>query len=190
MQKNFVFRNREGRLCGCLVQREEEISCRLYDSADNARLTIALQDGSIRRYDIAGGGRESTWKHEGKPVCAAYVESGGALLMDTGETARKLYRDTAFRKKRNSTERETETKAAGNQEQTKEKKSFDCGSASPPAALLETADAGTQLQNSADTKEMRIYPHRRWPPPVLMLAPVYSSGRWMDEAEAESGKGC
>ena len=187
LQKSFVFRDRDDRLCGYLIQQEERISCRLYDNVTGASLAAATEDGAVMRVELQGGLKEYAWDGGCGEIYAAYVELGGVLLMDTGEEGRMLFRKAAADRQRVKPEKEKEAcvpAAPAEQAATEQSAGgqLECGTEAPAAA-----EPDVRHGKGADDGQNRAYPQRRWPPPILMRAPVYASGRWRDDAAGEEG---
>ena len=152
----------------------------MYDAVIGVSVVAAAQDGSIRYFPLGDTAREYTWECTESPIEAAYVQRGEALIMDTGEKARELYRrieaESAYRERGKPIQGEKPECGANPtvQERTDREPAIRIPAASPDDSEREIVIAGIQR---------REYPQRRWPPPVMLRAPIYVSGKWIDESE-------
>lgn len=160
MRKSFVFRDAKGRLKGYLMQQEGRISLRIDGGGKDAELTVIREDGRTQTFALSDGRSESSWEDGGGPVVAAYVSQSDMLLMDTGAIAREKYAQLLDGKRRKAN-----------------------------VLKQPCAEPKPQRQNKAEPERcsaQRVFPQKRWPPPVLMMHPAYEAGRWMERDGRET----
>ena len=163
MAKSFVFRDGKGRLCGYLLHREGELSCRIDAAICDARLSVVAQTGQVRTYTLTQGKTESIINDSPVEIEGAYVWDDDALVMDTGEIARQKYADMIAEREKRDTRSRLKMKTS-----------------EPEKDGGEAYRDEKQEETHCARNPQEIHPQRRWPPPVLLDKAVYQAGRWTE----------
>ena len=156
MKESYVLKRRNGEARGYVMARDGEVRVRLPNEEGTAKIAVIYADQTQMLEGMLDG-LERTYPAAGSRLMGAYVCSGGRLLMDTGEAARRTF------------ERAEEA----------------CQSAQRPEgeredARGEDARTHTRRQTEGDTIEAA---ERRWPPPPCMPGSKYQKGIWIMEKE-------
>lgn len=157
MKESYVLKRRNGEARGYVMARDGEVRVRLPNEEGTAKIAVIYADQTQMLEGMLDG-LERTYPAAGSRLMGAYVCSGGRLLMDTGEAARRAF------------ERAEEA----------------CQSAQRPEgegqdARGEDARAHTRRQNEENAIEAT---ERRWPPPPCMPGARYVNGAWRINQEA------
>ena len=90
MKESYVLKRRNGEACGYVMARDKEVRVRLPNEKGTAKMAVIYVD---QTQTIEGmlDGLERTYPAAGSRLLGAYVCSGGRLLMDTGEAARRAF---------------------------------------------------------------------------------------------------
>lgn len=151
MKESYVLKRRNGEACGYVMARDKEVRVRLPNEKGTAKMAVIYAD---QTQTIEGklDGMERTYSATGSRLLGAYVCSGGRLLMDTGEAARRAF------------ERAEEARQSAQRPEGEGKD-----------AHGEDARTHAGHQGEGDTIEAA---ERRWPPPPCMPGARYVNGAW------------
>lgn len=151
MKESYVLKRRNGEACGYVMARDKEVRVRLPNEKGTAKMAVIYADQTQTLEGMLDG-LERTYPAAGSRLLGAYVCSGGRLLMDTGEAARRAF------------ERAEEA----------------CQSAQRPEGKRKDArgeDARTHAGHQAEGDTIEAA-ERRWPPPPCMPGARYVNGAW------------
>ena len=90
MKESYVLKRRNGEACGYVMARNKEVRVRLPNEKGTAKMAVIYSDQTQTLEGMLDG-IERTYPAAGSRLLGAYVCSGGRLLMDTGETARRAF---------------------------------------------------------------------------------------------------
>ena len=88
MKESYVLKRRNGEACGYVMARDKEVRVRLPNEKGTAKMAVIYADQTQTLEGMLDG-MERTYPAAGSRLLGAYVCSGGRLLMDTGEAARR-----------------------------------------------------------------------------------------------------
>lgn len=151
MKESYVLKRRNGEACGYVMARDKEVRVRLPNEKGTAKMAVIYADQTQTLEGILDG-LERTYPAAGSRLLGAYVCSGGRLLMDTGEAARRAF------------ERAEEARQSV-QRSGRERKDVQG----------EDAETHARRQTEGDTIGTA---ERRWPPPPCMPGAMYVNGAW------------
>ena len=151
MKESYVLKRRNGEARGYVMARDGEVRVRLPNEEGTAKIAVIYADQTQMLEGMLDG-LERTYPAAGSRLMGAYVCSGGRLLMDTGEAARR-----AFERAEEACQPAQRPEGEGQDA---------CG---------EDARAHTRRQNEENTIEAA---ERRWPPPPCMPGARYVNGAW------------
>ena len=151
MKESYVLKRRNGEARGYVMARDGEVRVRLPNEEGTAKIAVIYADQTQMLEGMLDG-LERAYPAAGSRLMGAYVCSGGRLLMDTGEAARRAF------------ERAEE---AYQPAQRPEGEGQD--------AHGEDARAHARRQNEENAIEAA---ERRWPPPPCMPGARYVNGAW------------
>ena len=157
MKESYVLKRRNGEARGYVMARDGEVRVRLPNEEGTAKIAVIYADQTQMLEGMLDG-LERTYPAAGSRLMGAYVCSGGRLLMDTGEAARR-----AFERAEEACQPAQRPEGEGQDA---------CG---------EDARAHTRRQNEENTIEAA---ERRWPPPPCMPGARYVNGAWRINQEA------
>ena len=157
MKESYVLKRRNGEACGYVMARDKEVRVRLPNENGTAKMAVIYADQTQTLEGMLDG-MERAYPAAGSRLLGAYVCSGGRLLMDTGEAARR-----AFERAEEACQPAQRPEGEGQDA---------CG---------EDARAHTRRQNEENTIEAA---ERRWPPPPCMPGARYVNGAWRINQEA------
>ena len=167
MKESYVLKRRNGEACGYVMARDKEVRVRLPNEKRTAKMAViyadqtqtleGMLDGLERTYPAAGtifsaGFKAVPMTDKLNRLLGAYVCSGGRLLMDTGEAARRAF------------ERAEEACQSAQRPEGKRKD-----------ARGEDVRTHARRQTEGDTIEAA---ECRWPPPPCMPGARYVNGAW------------
>ena len=90
MKESYVLKRRNGEACGYVMARDKEVRVRLPNEKGTAKMAVIYADQTQTLEGMLDG-LERTYPAAGSRLLGAYVCSGGRLLMDTGEAARRAF---------------------------------------------------------------------------------------------------
>lgn len=90
MKESYVLKRRSGEACGYVMARDKEVRVRLPNEKGTAKMAVIYADQTQTLEGMLDG-MERTYPATGSRLLGAYVCSGGRLLMDTGEAARRAF---------------------------------------------------------------------------------------------------
>ena len=90
MKESYVLKRRNGEACGYVMARNKEVRVRLPNEKGTAKMAVIYADQTQTLEGMLDG-MERTYPATGSRLLGAYVCSGGRLLMDTGEAARRAF---------------------------------------------------------------------------------------------------
>lgn len=90
MKESYVLKRRNGEACGYIMARDKEVRVRLPNEKGTAKMAVIYADQTQTLEGMLDG-LERTYPAAGSRLLGAYVCSGGRLLMDTGEAARRAF---------------------------------------------------------------------------------------------------
>ena len=90
MKESYVLKRRNGEACGYVMARDKEVRVRLPNEKGTAKMAVIYAD-QTQTLEGRLDGMERTYPAAGSRLLGAYVCSGGRLLMDTGEAARRAF---------------------------------------------------------------------------------------------------
>ncbi len=90
MKESYVLKRRNGEACGYVMARDKEVRVRLPNEKGTAKMAVIYADQTQTLEGMLDG-MERTYPATGSRLLGAYVCSGGRLLMDTGEAARRAF---------------------------------------------------------------------------------------------------
>ena len=151
MKESYVLKRRNGEACGYVMARDKEVRVRLPNEKRTAKMAVIYADQTQTLEGMLDG-LERTYPAAGSRLLGAYVCSGGRLLMDTGEAARRAFE-------------RAEEACQSAQRTDGERKD----------ARGEDARTHARRQTEGDTIEAA---ERRWPPPPCMPGARYANGAW------------
>lgn len=157
MKESYVLKRRNGEARGYVMARDGEVRVRLPNEEGTAKIAVIYADQTQMLEGMLDG-LERTYPAAGSRLMGAYVCSGGRLLMDTGEAARR-----AFERAEEACQPAQRPEGEGQD------------------ARGEDARAHTRRQNEENTIEAA---ERRWPPPPCMPGARYVNGAWRINQEA------
>ena len=157
MKESYVLKRRNGEARGYIMARDGEVRVRLPNEEGTAKIAVIYADQTEMLEGMLDG-LERAYPAAGSRLMGAYVCSGGRLLMDTGEAARRAF------------ERAEEARQSA-QRSERERKD----------ARGEDAKTHARRQTEGDTIGTA---ERRWPPPPCMPGARYVNGAWRINQEA------
>ena len=157
MKESYVLKRRNGEARGYVMARNGEVRVRLPNEEGTAKIAVIYADQTQMLEGMLDG-LERTYPAAGSRLMGAYVCSGGRLLMDTGEAARR-----AFERAEEACQPAQRPEGEGQD------------------ARGEDARAHTRRQNEENVIEAA---ERRWPPPPCMPGARYVNGAWRINQEA------
>ena len=107
--------------------------------------------------------------------------------MDTGEEGGRLFREAAAKRTHRKPEKAEERCLPSGPKAKAPAKQSAGESAQRENSVQEIGQPDTSRRSFADAGQSCVQPPRRWPPPLLMLAPVYVNGEWTDEYPDKDG---
>lgn len=153
--KNFVLKDRDGRMGGYLQLHRGTVRCRLMDAGIEAELMLfGPQNRSLH---IEPGGREQCFSYAGEQISGAVVADGEWLCLSTDEASVYEFERTQQQKRRRT------GKQTGLAEQR-----------------TEQLEAEHPAHDAHDCHE-KPWPQRRWPRPVCWPSAVYDHGQWKEK---------
>lgn len=90
MKESYVLKRRNREACGYVMARDKEVRVRLPNEKGTAKMAVIYADQTQTLEGMLDG-LERTYPAAGSRLLGAYVCSGGRLLMDTGEAARRAF---------------------------------------------------------------------------------------------------
>ena len=90
MKESYVLKRRNGEARGYVMARDGEVRVRLPNEEGTAKIAVIYADQTQTLEGMLDG-LERTYPAAGSRLMGAYVCSGGRLLMDTGEAARRAF---------------------------------------------------------------------------------------------------
>lgn len=157
MKESYVLKRRNGEARGYVMARDGEVRVRLPNEEGTAKIAVIYADQTQMLEGMLDG-LERTYPAAGSRLMGAYVCSGGRLLMDTGEAARR-----AFERAEEACQPAQRPEGEGQDA---------CG---------EDAETHARRQTEGDTIGAA---ERRWPPPPCMPGARYVNGAWRINQEA------
>lgn len=151
MKESYVLKRRNGEACGYVMARDKEVRVRLPNEKGTAKMAVIYAD-QTQAIEGKLDGMERTYPATGSRLLGAYVCSGGRLLMDTGEAARRAF-------ERAEEARQSAQRAEGERKDARGE------------------DARTHESHQAEGDTIGAA-ERRWPPPPCMPGARYVNGAW------------
>ena len=90
MKESYVLKRRNGEARGYVMARDGEVRVRLPNEEGTAKIAVIYADQTQMLEGMLDG-LERTYPAAGSRLMGAYVCSGGRLVMDTGEAARRAF---------------------------------------------------------------------------------------------------
>lgn len=161
MGTSFLLKDKDGRVCGYLIQCDKTIRCRIDGKLDEtAEVLCVFDDGSWKGFSALSCEREQLWEGQFRKLACACVVQDGEILLNAGKNALQATREII-------------------RQRMPEK--VDGEKAHPKMTMRRERDDRQLIENryvQMNNGQTNRWPQRRWPPPVCMLDGEYERGIW------------
>ena len=153
MGKSYVLKEKNGNVCGFIMQTGRCLSFRITALPTKPLLLTIVYAGEEYISIAIEDSDEHQQNTDRSELVGAYAMSDGKLLMDTGEEALNAYYT-----RENSLERTTRMNTS------------------------DAWDRHVATYSSDSRPTVAFAKERRWPPPPCVLQPRFQNGRWIDQS--------